>query len=162
MARQFSLPEILPPVELLSPAADAAGRTSPYVNLAKVDKAWIVCHITQGNAATILVSVLQAKDISGTSSKALANNARIWWVIDTSVASPVPVRQTDGVSFTTDAGVKNKMLIIEVDPAMLDMANGFKTITISTGASNVANITQAAFYATPRSAEDQAPSPRVN
>jgi hypothetical protein len=162
MAQQFTLAQNLLLGEVLAPAADAAGRTGSYMTLKGAHKGFAVCHIAQGNAATVLLSVLQATDVSGTSSKALANNARIWYIADTSVANPVPVRQADGVSFTTDAALKNKVVIIEVDPAMLDMANGFRTITVSTGASNAANITEAMFYGTPRSAEDQSPSPRVN
>lgn len=161
MAIAFTLPQNLPSAEVLNPATDAAGRTGSYINLKNAHDAFIVVHVTQGNAATILLSVLQAKDVSGTSSKALANNARIWTNLDTSVAANVLARATDAVSFTTDAAVKNKVVVFEIDPAMLDINNGFNTITISTGASNVANITQAICYILPRSAEEAPPSLRV-
>jgi hypothetical protein len=49
------------------------------------------------------------------------------------------------VSYTTDAGVKNKIVVFQIDPATLDIANGFDCIVVKTGASNVANITQAVY-----------------
>ena len=51
--RQFSMVAQFPPVELLAPAADAAGRTRPYRSLRLVSKAYVLVHIAQGNAATI-------------------------------------------------------------------------------------------------------------
>ena len=71
MARQFSMPYQIPPVSLLPPAADAAGRTGSYRNLASALKAYVVVHINQGNAAQVTVSLLQAQDVSGTGSKAV-------------------------------------------------------------------------------------------
>ena len=82
MARQFSLPEFLPPVQLLNPAADAAGRTSNYVSIKRGVKATIVVHITQGNAATVTLTPLQATDVSGTGSKGLTSGAYIWSALD--------------------------------------------------------------------------------
>lgn len=158
MAQAFALPQNLPLAEVLNPAADAAGRTGFYVNTKFAHKLFFVAHITQGNAATVALSVLQATSAAGAGSKALANNARIWANLDTATKANVLTRQADAVSFTTDAAVKNKVVVIEVDPAMLDLANGFNFVTISTGASNVANITQAMVYSTPLSAEEAAPS----
>lgn len=161
MAQNYALPQQFPNVQLLNPAADAAGRTGAYITLKNAHKAFVVFHITQGNAATILLSLLQAKDVSGTSSKALANNAR-WWAALDQATSDLLVRQTDGVSFTTDAAVKNKIIVAEIDPAMLDIANGFVTIAVSTGASNAANITSAQVFLSVRMRGDQPPSNIVN
>lgn len=142
MSRQYSLPDMFPPVVLLAPAADAAGRTSAYRTLKGASKAWIVAHLNQGNAATILLSPLQAQDVSGTGSKAI--NATRVWLNDATATSDVLVAQANGATFTTDANVADKLVIFEVIPeTVLDMANGFKTIGISTGASNAANITEA-------------------
>lgn len=143
----FNLPEDAKIVSLANPAADAAGRTSAYVSLKTAHKAFIVVHITQGNAATILLSLLQATAVAGTSSKA-GPTTRIWACADAS-ASDALVRQTDAATFTTDAGLKNKVVVIEVDAAALDVANGFDCVAVSTGASNAANITAAIAVLTP-------------
>ncbi len=157
MARQFSLPEILPPVSLLTPAADAAGRTSRYVKVGKCDKAFIVCHINQGNAATVALTPLQAQDTSGTGSKAISAT-QIWTDLDEATLD-LFTKQTNAASFTTDAATKDKIVIFEISPQdCMDMANGFNTIAIQTGASNAANITQAAIYPLARFQQAQPPT----
>lgn len=147
MARGFSLPQQAQVVELLNPATDAAGRTSIYFSMKNAIKAFIVVHINQANAATILLSVLQASAVAGTGSKALAATP-VWSNLDTS-ASDTLVSRTASSTYTTDAGLKNKIVVFEVDPSTLDLANAFTSIAISTGASNVANITEAIAYVIP-------------
>jgi len=140
----LSLPVQVPSVQVLNPAADAAGRTSTYVSLKNATRATFVFEITQGNAATILLSLLQASAVAGTGSKA-GPTAKVWACADTS-ASDALVAQTDGATFTTDAGLKNKRVMIQVDAIQLDVANGFDCVAVSTGASNAANITSCTVF----------------
>ena len=145
MPERLSLTESLYPVSVLAPAADAGGRTGTWVNLAFSHKAYLVVFVNQGNAATILLSLLQATSAAGAGSKAAGTlgNAQIWATLD-AAGAPVFVRQTDGVTFTTDAGVKVKIVVFQMDPTdVLDLANGFTYVTVSTGASNSGNITSA-------------------
>jgi hypothetical protein len=138
---RLNIPQGVTPYHLLTPAADAAGRTSPYLSLKGVSKAWIVVYINQGNAATVLLSPLQATAVAGTSSKAIAA-ARIWHKLDEALT--VFTAATEAATYTTDAGVKHKVVIFELDLAkVMDVAGGFDCIAISTGASNAANITSA-------------------
>src|SRR5690349_14644864 len=95
-------------VEALAPAADAAGRTGSYVTMKDAARAFVVVHITQGNAATIALSLLQATAVAGTGSKALANAVPIWSNLDTATSDAL-VARTAAVSYTTDAAVKNKI-----------------------------------------------------
>lgn len=156
------IPECCKVVQALAPAADAAGRTGAYVSLKNVNRAWVVCHITQGNAATVQLDVKQATAIAGTGVKALTNAARIWANLDTSVGDTL-TRQTDAVNFTTDAALKNKVVIFQIDPAIcLDINNGFDCISIATGASNAANITAAEFILDMKYAEATPPSAVVD
>jgi hypothetical protein len=101
-------------------------------------------HITQGNAATILLTPQQASAIAGTGVKALANAVPIWANSD-EANSDTLVRQTDAVNFTTSAATADKRVIFEVNPDYLDVANGFDCIRVQTGASNAANITEASY-----------------
>ena len=157
MARQFSLPEIIPPVELLAPAADAAGRTSGYVNVGKADKAYIVCHINQGNAATVQLTPLQAQDTSGTGSKAIGAT-QIWSDLNESAGDQL-TKQTNAANYTTDAGLHSKVVVFEISPQdCMDVANSFHTIAVETGASNAANITEAMIYVLHRYQQAQPPS----
>lgn len=157
MARQFSLPEIIPPVELLAPAADAAGRTSGYMNLGKADKAYIVCHVNQGNAATVQLTPLQAQDVLGTGSKAIGAT-QIWSDLNESAGDQL-TKQANAANYTTDAGLHSKVVVFEISPQdCMDVANGFHTIAIQTGASNAANVTEAMIYALHRYQQAQPPS----
>jgi len=152
MSSRFSLPYSVPPIDLLPPAADAAGRTSSYVSLANALKAWIVVTVNQGNAATVALTPLQATSLAGAGSKAIGGVdtvAPIWLTNDTSTAtgSDAIVPQTAALSFTTDATLKNKQVIFELTPeAIMDLANGYDHIAIQTGASNAANITSAKLF----------------
>lgn len=146
MFPNFSLPEHTKLVNLLKPATDAAGRTGKYASLKHALKAWIIVNIEQGNAATILLSLLQASAVAGTGSKVLTSVVPIWANLDTD-ASDTALARTAAVNYTTDAGVKTKQVIFEIDPVKLDVAGGFDCIGLSTGASNVANLTQAEFIA---------------
>lgn len=145
MSRQFSMVAELSPVSLLAPAADAAGRTSSYRSLKNADKAYVLVHINQGNAATVAITLLQAKDVSGTGSKALA--ATPIWLNDATASSDALVAQAAAAGFTTDANVADKLVLFEIEPeACLDVANGFRSIAVQTGASNAANITEAKLH----------------
>lgn len=149
MARQFSLVAQAKINSLLAPATDAAGRTSGYVTLKNAHKAFVVVHITQGNAATIALSLSQATTVAGGSAKAVSNTFPIWSNLDVA-ASDTLVSRTAAASYTTDAGVKNKIVVFEILPeAVLDIANGFDCVAVTTGASDAANITSAVIYLTP-------------
>lgn len=142
------------------PAADAAGRTSDYVSLKNCKRAFIVCHINQGNAATVLLTPNQASAVAGTGKKVIPA-VPIWANLDT-VASDTLARATDAANYTTDAGVKQKVVVFQVDADKLDMANGFDCISIDTGASNAANITAVMFYLETRYAQDNPPAAITN
>lgn len=144
MPRQWSLVAEAPVSALLAPAADAAGRTSRYAWVGNVEgKFFVVVHINQGNAATVAVSLLQAKDSSGTGSKAISANAMIY-LQNTAASADASVQQANAASYTTDATTVDKIIVFEVLPeACLDIANGFNHIAVQTGASNAANITEA-------------------
>lgn len=147
MARQLQMAAQFPPISLLAPAADAAGRTSVWRSLRNcAGKAWIVAEVNQGNAATVQLSLSQAKDVNGTSSKAINATAAIW-LNNVAQTADALTQQTSGASFTTDATTVDKIVLFEIDPSRdLDLTNGFNHIAITTGASNAANITRADLY----------------
>lgn len=138
-----------PQSTLLSPAADAAGRTSASaVSLKYAHKAYVIFILNQANAATIACSVNQCTSVAKAGSKAIPS-VPIWTNLDEATASPL-TRQTDAASYTTDAATKQKRVIFEIDPRGLDQANGFDCISVTTGASNVANITACEVVLLPR------------
>jgi len=154
---RLTLPENLVPWPCLEPAADAGGRTSAYQSLKDAVKAWIVVYMNQANAATVLLSPLQASAVAGTGSKAISA-CRIWTKLDE--AAVTYTKQTEAATYTTDAATKKKVVIFEIDCAKtLDIAGGFDCIGISTGASNAANITSALLLIQQRHQSATAQSP---
>jgi|ERR1700674_1650585 len=162
MSAPFRLWENAIVTNLLPAAADAAGRTSSYVSVRHGHKAYLVCGVNQGNAAPVAFTPLQATDSSGTSSKAITavpvtlNN-------DTSTATGTDqnVVQTAAAGFTTDASLKNKLVMFEIEPSeCMDINNTtkpFEHIAIQTGASNAANITDAYLVVMPLRDQRQNP-----
>jgi hypothetical protein len=140
----FHLVEGAKLVRALKPATDAAGRTGQYISLKDAARVYIVVSIDQGNAATIALTPYQATAIAATGEKVIGKNVPIWANLDVATSDAL-VRQTDAANFTTDAAVKEKMVVFQIDAAALDVSNGFDCVVIKTGASNVANLTQAIY-----------------
>jgi hypothetical protein len=136
------LPQNYKIVEAIEPKTDAAGTTGDYVSLKNVHMAFIRLHITQGNAATIAISVNQATAVLPSDAVAITALFPIWVNADCA-ASDTLVRQADAANFTTDAGVKHKQVIFQIDPRILSA--GFDCIAVVTGASNAGNIVEAEY-----------------
>ena len=150
MAREFSVPNQLVPVALLPAAADAGGRVSAYHSLKGAQKAWIVAHINQGNAAQVTLSPLQATNVAGAGSKAIFAE-RIWLNDATASADTLTLQTALAATFQTDATLADKLIIFEIEPEVaMDVANGFTSIALQTSASNAANITEALLLIYPR------------
>lgn len=144
----------------LPPATDAAGRTSGYFSLKHARKAYFVVHIRQANSATVALSFEQATAVAGTGTKGLDNNKRIWASLD---APGVELTErTAAAGFTTDAALEDKVVVVEIDPADLDVAGGFDCVAITTGASNVANITSAMLLIDTQYAQAAPPAATAN
>lgn len=141
---RFSLAETAKRVHAIVPQVGAA-ITGDYVSLKNVTGPIdIAIDVAQGNAATMAITIEQASVVAGTDSKVITEVVPIWANEDTA-ASDSLVRQTDAVGFTLSAAVKNKMVIFRIDPATLDLANGFDCITVKTAASHADNITSAVY-----------------
>jgi hypothetical protein len=147
MGVQYQMASQFPPVTILAAAADAAGRTGVYASLRNALKAWLVCKVNQGNAATVQFTLLQATSSGGAGSKAITNAVPIW-LNDATATSDALVAQAAATSFTTDANTTDKIVLFEIQPeTALDMVNGFNHITVQTGASNAGNVTSAVLHA---------------
>jgi hypothetical protein len=150
MARQFSMPYMIPPVCLLAPAADSAGRTSPYRDMRNALKAWIVVHVNQGSATPPLLSVLQGQGVAGTNP--IAVGAMPIFLCAATATSDALVQQTSAATFTPSATEADKIVVFEITPEMcmtLSSTAGavpYSAIAVSTGASSASNITEATLY----------------
>lgn len=160
MARQFSVHSQLPPIGLLPPAADAAGRTGVYKSLRNiVGRVSVVFRINQGSATPVTVSLSQALNAAGLSAIA-APAVSIYYNLNTTLSDTF-IPQTAAASFTTDAGIADKIVIFEFDPAELSINSGYNHLTAVTGASNAANITSVHMQGLGRYQQDAPPASEV-
>lgn len=148
---RLQIPLTCSPVGVLEPAADAGGRDSTiYAQLKNAVKAWIVVFMNQAAANTVALTPNQATAAAGTGKKVLTANTRIYTNLDCQTADTW-TRQTDAANYTTDAGVKKKIVVFEIEPNLvMDVANAFTYIGVTTGASAAANITSAIVYIQPK------------
>jgi hypothetical protein len=153
MARIFRIWEQGHPIQALGPAADAAGRTGAYFSLLNAHKAFLLCSVTQGNAAPVTFTPLQATSAAGANSKALTSACAI--VANLAVAtSDTLALATAATSYTTDAGLNTKLVIFEIVPEeSMDINNTtvgpFTYVGVQTSPSNAANITSALLILAP-------------
>jgi hypothetical protein len=150
MARQWRLWENAQCAQLLAPQASSATLTltSTYVSVKFAHKIYLECDLTQGNAALVTFTPLQATNASGTNSKLLSNPAAIASILNT--ASSDEYSFSAGTSFQFDAGLNPKTVIFEILPescldvnnlnSFLPGASPFDHIAIQVSASNTANL----------------------
>ena len=106
MSRQIQMAAQFPPVVMLAPQADAAGRTSSYASFRNAGKAWITALVNQGNAATVTLTLLQATSAAGAGAKVISNPVPIW-LDDATTSSDALVAQSPATAFTTDANLSD-------------------------------------------------------
>ncbi len=115
----FCLPETCKVVQGLALEGAGAGATSLPISLKNVSgKLYVLCNVyPAGGAAMALVPQTDALVAFG-SAAALVTAVRIWANQNTN-ASDLLVEKTAAVNFTTDADANPKLVIFEIDPAVL-------------------------------------------
>jgi hypothetical protein len=134
-----ALPEEAQIVTVLKPAADAAGRNGVAFSVKHGHKVTLVCLVDQGNAAPVTFTPQQCTDVAGTGAKAIPL-VPVYANLDESITTAV-ARAADALSYVTDAALKPKKVLFDIDPIKLDTDNGFDCLRANTNASNAANIT---------------------
>lgn len=140
----MNLIENLKVVEAIAPQTAGSAIAGDYISMESANHVTVIVHLTQANAATTAITIEQAKDVSGTSSKALATEVPLFLVADCATSDSW-VAQTPAVSYTTSDTLKHKLVAFEIDAEDLDVINGFKTLVVKCGASNAANIVSAKY-----------------
>lgn len=134
-------------VSAFGPQAGGSAIVGDYISLKNASHVTVLAHVNQGNAATVALTLEQAKAVAGTGSKAITEAVPVYLVADAST-SDLWVRQADAVSFTTDETTKEKLVVFEVDVDTLDTNGGFDCLCLKAGASNAANIISATYIVT--------------
>jgi hypothetical protein len=155
----ISLPEHFKIVQATAGAVTTnGGITCDYVSLKNVHKAWIVAHFDQAAAHATGIDPKQATAVAGTSVKVFANTLPIWANED-AAASDTLVAQTAAVTYNLTADIKTKMVIFEIDPAQMDVANGFGVLGCTVDNSGEAtNFVSIVYYLQERYAQATPPA----
>jgi hypothetical protein len=142
-------------IQAFEPRTTNAAITSNYVTLKNAVTVTVVVNLAQSAGHATQISLYQAQDIEGTGANPLENDVPI--LADEDVgASDILVRQADGVSYTVSNTAKNKQVIFHIDPAKLDINNGFTCLNVRIGASSQAtNFASGEFILENKYAEDE-------
>lgn len=124
-------------VQAVEPKTTNTAITGAYVSLKNVIRGAVVVNLTQAVGHATVISLYQAKDVSGTDAKPLTNSVPVWANEDVSLGDSL-VRKTDGVSYTVGNTAKNKQVVFHIDPARLDVNDGFTCLNVRIGASTQA------------------------
>lgn len=145
MSRVFSLPQNCKIVQLLNPQTTNGALTSQVISLKNVHKATIVLNFTQAVGHATTPTLNQATNIAAGTNK--AGPASMIWANEDTAASDTLVAKTAAASYAVAADVKNKVVVFEVDPSALDIANGYDCIYLSEATSGQAtNFVSATAY----------------
>lgn len=133
-------------VQGIQPRTTNAGFSSDWVSLKNAKKAIIVVNLTQAVGHATALTLAQATVVAGSDTKAMTNNVSIWANEDCA-ATDTLVRQTDAKAYTVTNDVKNKVVVFEIDPNSLDVANNFDCISLTVADSSQAtNIASVEFF----------------
>lgn len=132
-------------VQAVEPKTTNAAITGAYVSLKNVINGTVVVNLTQAVGHATVISLYQAQDVSGTGAKALSNNVPVWANEDVSSGDSL-IRKADGVSYTVANTAKNKQVVFHIDPAKLDVNDGFTCLNVRIGASTQATNFASAEY----------------
>ena len=129
-------------VQAIAPQTGASARTSDYISLKNVVKCLVVCELAMATTDTCAITIEQATTVAGAGHTAITDVVPIWSNLNTSTSNTLTAR-TAAVSYTTDAVAANKIVVFQIDPAILD--DTYDVISVVMGASNASNYYSAVF-----------------
>jgi hypothetical protein len=121
------IPENALPVVLSAPATTNGGVTTDYISLKNAHRVYLVAVFTQAVGHATGMDPVQAQAVAGTNVKPITHPVTVWANNDVA-ASSVLIRQAYGVTYNLAATAKNQLVVMEIDPAGFDVANGFDTL----------------------------------
>ena len=150
MTDKIRIPENAVPVALTPPVTTNGGVTGDYISLKLAHMVYIVLTFTQAVGHATGIDVTQASAVDGTGVKAITNTLPIWANEDIATTS-ILTRKTDAITYNVTADIKGKIVVMQVDPASFDIANGFDCMGLTIDDSSQAtNFVNALAYIEPR------------
>jgi len=140
MARPFNLPISVHPVVLVNNLTTNGAVTSLACTLKHSIKCWLYVYLQNAVGFAEVLTPLQGTTIAFGTNKAIP--AVPIWANEDVAASDTLVQQANGASYTTAAVAKKKLVIFEIDPAILD--DGYPCVRVglsdSTQATNFCTV----------------------
>jgi hypothetical protein len=123
------------------------GVTGQYVSTKNAQFVFLVLQFTQAVGFAEVITLQESTSIAGAGAKAVVSTHLIW-SNETTVGSDTLVRQTDAKTYTTNAtGSLKKMVVFGINPAALDIANGFYVVNFTlSDSSQATNFVAGAYY----------------
>ena len=100
------------------------GVTGQYASLKNAHKATLVLSFTQAVAHATVVTIRQATAVAGTDVKDITVNVPIW-ANEATATNDTLVVKTAAKTYTLGNTIAKKQVVVEIDPATLDVAGGF-------------------------------------
>ena len=147
---KLRIPENAVPVVLASPVTTNGGVTSDYMSMKLAHMIWLVLTFTQAVGHATGIDPTQSTLVDGTGSKAITKVVPIWSIEDISLTS-IFTRQTAAITYNLAATAKNKIVVMQIDPAKFDVANGFDVLGVTIDDSSQAtDLVSIVAYVEPR------------
>jgi hypothetical protein len=121
-------------VQVAEPKTTNGAITTDVVSLKNAIRATFIVHLTQAVGHATSISLKQATDVAA-GTNAAGPVSQIWANEDVATSDTL-VKQTDAASYTVTNDIKNKIVVIEVDPAAL--TEGYDCVYLLFGASSQA------------------------
>ena len=147
MTLPITLAEALPPRLVINPQTTNGGITSDAISMKTFLRGAFVVSLTQAVGHATSVALRQATDVAiGTNA---AGPTSLIWSNEDTTDDLNWQEETAGASFAVAADALNKIVVIDVDPALLTDTYDVVYITVS-DSSQATNLCSAMFYGYPR------------
>jgi len=146
---RFNLPEQAKIVNCYAGAAN--GVACDVVSMKNLLYGWFVILHNGANDTDLTLSLYQATDVAAGTNKALTAAQQYYLDADQGASSDTLVKQTPAYSITIDPATQNGVLaILGVDPATLDLANGYDCVYLADAGGNAGNTCTILFVGIPK------------
>ncbi len=154
---KFSLPQACKIVQMLKPQTTNAALTSQVISLKNAHKVTIVIELTQAVGHATTPTLIQATNIAAGTNKA-GPVAMVWSNLATASTDTL-VARTAGASYAVSTATGGMQVVFEVDPAAMDVGNGYDCLYFTQATSSQAtNFVSATAYIQERYAGNQPPT----
>jgi len=154
----FTLPENCKIVQLDAANTAANALAADIICCKNALKVWfVVSHYSGGGDTDLTLSLVEATDVSGSTTTAVTATFPIWSDTNAGTASDTLVRQTDAASYVINTGAgTDYLVVIEWDPAK--HSDGYDCIQLADSGGNASNVINALAIIQERYQADQPPT----